>query len=115
MALGIGIYQAINTASTETMKKDKISELGEFSRKPCTIAKIINAKVIRGKRLTIDDATKIFLKREDIMCDTRIDAQFVALKTNRKYYEHRKHKPLPNYYQHFHVQGYKHIHIWYIE
>ena len=84
--------------------------------KPCTEAHVdqfLN-DVVRGYRMTIDEAQYHVGFGYDVMCDTKQDALQVALKWPATFYHDNPHKKLQGYYPHYHPWGGKnHPHIWY--
>ena len=62
--------------------------------------------------------TKITKNHKSVICDTYSYAEKVAIQSalivGSGFYHHKKHKYLPGYYPHFHVQKVpKKPHIWY--
>ena len=84
--------------------------------KPCTEAKLFNGDVLRGDRLTIDEAYYHVLVGNDVMCDNRYYAYEVAKKFKYHLLKPEIDKiqiPGNKYYYHYHPDRNSHRHIWY--
>lgn len=105
-------------SETMTSTKTKYSSHQE-NYKPCAKTEAPLGNIIIGERITIDEATyEITKNHKSVICDTYSYAEKVAIQSalivGSGFYHHKKHKYLPGYYPHFHVQKVpKKPHIWY--
>ena len=107
------------------LPKDSVKKSNESNKqsKPCTRAWVYAGDVYRLYRLTIEEsAIAVQENYKSVMCDTKADAEKVAIlaaeKQNSHYYHDDVHFNKRGYYPHFHVYGVvepgNHPHIWYI-
>jgi len=84
--------------------------------KPCTEAHVdqfLN-DVVRGYRMTIDEAYYHVSFGNSVMCDTKQDALSVAIKFGGYYLDSTHGNGQPGYYPHYHPLNIKgHPHIWF--
>lgn len=82
--------------------------------KPCTTAEIRFKDVVRGERLTILESISYVESGRDVMCDTQLSAEGVAMAFSTHYGPEGPHQNMPGYYPHYHPwNGPNHPHIWF--
>ena len=117
--------KAKEQVKSTVLPKDSVKKSNESNKqsKPCTRAWLYAGDVYRSYRLTIEEsAIAVQEQYKSVMCDTKTDAEKVAILAAKKqdsdYYHHKVHFEKEGYYLHFHVEGVEapgvHPHIWYI-
>ncbi len=86
----------------------------EEKLKPCTTAQIFNNDVVRGYRMTIEEAYYHVSFGYDVMCDTQQNALSVAVKFRGFIGPEidKNQKSGYKYYYHYHPDRNSHRHIW---